>query len=228
MISAKSRVFDKAEQKMSPQHRELCGILSALQTYEFYVIGSPFPIYLYCDHRPILFLRSRRGQMSHRFFKYQVVITKFQNLQIVYTKGINLAFPDIHSRNLSLADAELYQLEHKVIPKDIKFHINRKELNYCLLHQDDKDATSNDCYPIIACVKGERKKFFNINDEGDFSVDDAPDYIDEHCNAIRSFSDCFLYGTQINQIKNLSSELTSKYDNHYYSEIDKIAEISDD
>ena len=58
MISANSRVFDKAEQKMSPQHRELCGIISALQTYEFYVIGSPFPIYLYCDHRPILFLWS--------------------------------------------------------------------------------------------------------------------------------------------------------------------------
>ena len=40
MISANSRVFDKAELKMSPQHRELCGIISALQTYELYVIGS--------------------------------------------------------------------------------------------------------------------------------------------------------------------------------------------
>ena len=70
MISANSRVFDKAEQKISPQHRELCGIISALQTNEFYVIGSPFPIYLFCDHRPILFLWSRHGQMSHRFLKY--------------------------------------------------------------------------------------------------------------------------------------------------------------
>ena len=32
MISANSRVLDKAEQKISPQHRELCGIISALQT----------------------------------------------------------------------------------------------------------------------------------------------------------------------------------------------------
>ena len=107
MISANSRVFDKAEQKMSPQHRELCGIVSALQTYEFYGIGSPYPIYLYCDHRPILFLWSRRGQLSHRFFKYQVVITKFQNLQIIYTQGKNLAFPDFVSRNIPLADAKL-------------------------------------------------------------------------------------------------------------------------
>ena len=34
--------------------------------------------------------------------------------------------------------------------------------------------------------------------------------------------------TQINQIKNLTSELTSEYDNHYYSEIEEISEISDD
>ena len=56
ILSFNSRVFDKAEQKMSTLHRELCGIVSALQTYEYYIIGSPFPIYLYCDHKPILYL----------------------------------------------------------------------------------------------------------------------------------------------------------------------------
>ena len=55
IVSANCGVFDKAEQKMSPHHRELCVIISALQTYEFYLIGSPFPIYLFCYHRPILF-----------------------------------------------------------------------------------------------------------------------------------------------------------------------------
>ena len=53
IISCNSCVFDKAEQKMSTLHRELCGIVSALQTYEHYIIGSPFPIYLYCGHNPI-------------------------------------------------------------------------------------------------------------------------------------------------------------------------------
>ena len=49
IISFNSRVFDKAEQEMSTLHRELCGIVSALQTYEHYIIGSPIPIYLYCE-----------------------------------------------------------------------------------------------------------------------------------------------------------------------------------
>ena len=44
IISFNSRIFDKAEQNMSTLHRELCGIFSALQTFEHYISGSPFPI----------------------------------------------------------------------------------------------------------------------------------------------------------------------------------------
>ena len=54
--SFNSRVFDKAEQKMSTLHRDLCGLVSALQTFEHYIFGSPFLIYLFCDHKPILYL----------------------------------------------------------------------------------------------------------------------------------------------------------------------------
>ena len=42
IISFNSRIFDKAEQKMSTLHRELCGKVSALKTYEHYMIGSFF------------------------------------------------------------------------------------------------------------------------------------------------------------------------------------------
>ena len=91
IISFNSRVFDKAEQKMSTLHRELCGIVSALQTSEHYIIGSHFPIYLFCDHKPISYLWGRRkGQLSHRFFRYQVITTKFQNLKIIWTPGPDL------------------------------------------------------------------------------------------------------------------------------------------
>ena len=81
IISFNSHVFDKAEQKMSTFHRELCGIVSALQTYEHCNIRSPFPIYFYCDHKPNLYLWGCKGKLSHRFFRYQVIITKFQNLK---------------------------------------------------------------------------------------------------------------------------------------------------
>ena len=98
---------------MSTLHRELCGIVSALQTYEHYIIGSPFPIYLYCDQKPILYLWGRKGQLSHRFFRYQVTITKFQNLKIFWTPGSNLAFPDILSRIVTLDGYQKHQPQHK-------------------------------------------------------------------------------------------------------------------
>ena len=56
IISFNSRTFDRAEQKTSTLHRDLCGVVSALQTYEHYIIGSPFLLCLYCDHEPILSL----------------------------------------------------------------------------------------------------------------------------------------------------------------------------
>ena len=102
-------------------HRELCGIVSAIQTYEHYIIGSPFPIYLFCDHKPILYSWGRKGQLSHRFFRYQVIITKFQSLKIIWTPGSNLAFPDILSQNVTVEKYQKHQLQHKKVPKDIDF-----------------------------------------------------------------------------------------------------------
>ena len=52
---------------MSTLHRELCGIVSALQTYEHYIIGSPFPIYLCCYFKPILFYGDAMTTISSLF-----------------------------------------------------------------------------------------------------------------------------------------------------------------
>ena len=176
-----------------------------MQTYEFYIIGSPSPLYLYCDHRPILFLWSRKGQLSHRFFKYQVVLKKINNLNIIYTPGSNLAFPDLLSRNLPIADIKKYQLEHKTIPNDIKFILdNGEQICYSVLHKDDNNIFQNDCYPVIAQVQGGKKKLINISDRGDFSIEDAKEYFEESCSAIQNIADFFRFDKQINQIKRLS------------------------
>ena len=149
IISFNSRVFDKAEQKMSTLHRELRRIVSALQTYEHYIIGSPFPIYLYYDHKPILYLWGRKGQLSHRFFRYQVIVTKFQNLKIMLTSGSNVAFPDILSRNVTVEEYKMHQLRHKRIPRDIEFFDDKgTPVSYQNQHEDSPNDTWNYFYPI--------------------------------------------------------------------------------
>ena len=137
IVSFNSRVFDNAEQKMSTLLGELCGIVSALQTYEHY-IGSPFPIFLYCGYKPILYLWGRKGQLSHRSFKYQVMITKFHNLRIIWTPGSNLAFLDILSRNVTLSEANRLQLQHKEIPHDLSFYDqDGHKVHYTIQHEDE-------------------------------------------------------------------------------------------
>ena len=149
IISFNYRVFDKAEQKMSTLDRELCGIVSALQTYEHYIIGSPFPINQYCDHKPILYLWGRKGQLSHRFFRYQVIITKFRNLKIIWTPGSNLDFPDILSRNITIEEYQKHQLQHKRIPCDIEFYDEHgTPVTYQIQHEDNPNDNCNDFYPI--------------------------------------------------------------------------------
>ena len=202
IISFNSRVFDKAEQKMSTFHRELCGIVSALQTYEQYIIGSLFPIclYLYCDHKPILYLWGRKGQLSHRFFRYQVIITKFQNLKIIWTAGSNLAFPDILSRNVTVEEYQMHQLRHKRFPRDIEFFDEHgTPVTYQIQHEDNPSDTCNDFYPI-KYKRGNEEKILRLQNDGeDFTVSSMLDEFP--VISVQQASDCFRMGRFINQFR---------------------------
>ena len=207
IISFNSHVFDKAEQKMSTLHRELCGIVSALQTYEHYIIGSPFPIYLYCDHKRILYLWGRKGQLSHRFFRYKVIITKLQNLKIIWTPGSNLAFPDILSRNFTVEDHQMHQLRHKPIPRDIEFFDNHgTPVTYQIQHEDNPNDNCNDFYPIKN-KRGNDEKILRLqNDGGDFTVSSRLDEFP--IISVQQASDCFRMGKFINQFRRISGPET--------------------
>ena len=54
VMSYHSRILNPQEQKLSTLDRELLGIVHALQIYEFLLIGSPHPIHIFTDHKPLL------------------------------------------------------------------------------------------------------------------------------------------------------------------------------
>ena len=162
IISCNSKIFDTADKKIFTLHRELCGIVSALQIYEDYIIGSPFPFYFYCDHKPLLYLWGRKGQLSHLFFRHQVIITKFQNPKIFWTPGSNPAFQDILSRNVTVEDYEKYQLQHKQIPRDIEFYNDHgSPLTYRIQQNDNPNDSSNNSYQIH-CQQGNDNKILRL------------------------------------------------------------------
>ena len=113
-------------------------------------------------------------------------------MKIIYTPGSNLAFPDLLSRKVPIADIKKNKLEHKTIPIDIKFILdNGEQIRYSVLHKDDNNIFQNGCYPVIAQVQGGKKKLINISDRGDFSIEDALEYFEEFCSAIQNITDFF-------------------------------------
>ena len=202
IISFSSRFLEKAEQKMSTLHRELCGIVSALQTHEHYIIGSPFPIYLYCEHKPNLYLRGRKGQLSHRFFRYQVKITKFQNLKIIWTPGSNLAFRDIFSRNVTNDEYHHHQLQHKKLPQDIQFFDeHEQQITYKISQDDTSVETCNDFYPIH-CQQGKDQKILRLQIDGEnFPLNSISTVF--VTSSVQLAADCFRMGRTINQFRRL-------------------------
>ena len=158
IISFISRVFAKEERKMSTLHRELCGIVSALQTYEHYIIGSPFSYYMYCDHKPILYLWGRKGQVLPRFFRYQVIISKFPNLKLIWTPGCNVAFPDILRGNVPIEKHQKHQLSHKILLNDTHFFDEHgTRVHYKTNHEENEETTKNDFYSILYEKGNERE-----------------------------------------------------------------------
>ena len=129
------------------------GVVWALQIYEHLIIGSKFPITIYTDHKPILYLWGKKGQCTHRFFKYQKQFLKFNNIVIKWKQGKDLTFPDLLSRNATSSKVKELQLQHKVLPKEIKFFAKDGDpVLYFIEHDGEKPLSNKDphlSYPII-------------------------------------------------------------------------------
>ena len=69
----------KHPQKLSTTDRELLANVYALQIYEFLIIGSPHPIYIFLDHKPkpLLHCFAKKGNLSPRFYRAQMQLTNF-------------------------------------------------------------------------------------------------------------------------------------------------------
>ena len=85
VISYNSRILNPQEQKLSTLERELLGIVHALQIYEFIIIGSPQPIHVFTDHKLLLHCFTKKGNLSPRFYRAQMQLTKLSKLKIIHT-----------------------------------------------------------------------------------------------------------------------------------------------
>ena len=152
VISYNSPTLNTQEQKISTLDGELLAIVYALQIYDFLIIGSPHPIYIFTDHKPLLHCFAKKGNLSPRFYRAQMQLTKFSKLKIIQTPGKHLPVADMLSRTFTKEQLPLHQLRHKQLPPQIDFSImkdNQLKPVHCLVEHEDMKK-SNTIKKMIA------------------------------------------------------------------------------
>ena len=169
VISYNSRILNPQEQKLSTLDRELLGIIHALQTYEFLIIGSPHPIHLFTDHKPLLHCFTKKGNLSPRFYRAQMQLTKFSKLKIIHTPVKNLSVADMLSQSFTKAELQLNQLKHKQLPPQIDFALLQngtlKPVHYLIKYEEILPHQKHDSHPILADYGTDQFSIRN-NDKG--------------------------------------------------------------
>ena len=169
VISYNSRILNLQEQKLSTLDRELLGIVHALQIYEFLIIGSPHPIHIFTDHKPLLHCFTKKGNLSPRFYRAQMQLTKYSKLKIIHTPGKNFSVADMLSRSFTKAELQLNHLKHKQLPPQIDFALLQdnilKPVHYLIKHEEILPHQKHDSHPILADY-GTDQFSIRINDKG--------------------------------------------------------------
>ena len=88
----------------------------ALQIYEFLIIGSPHPIHVFFDNEPLLHCFTTKSNLSPRFYRARMQLTKFSKLKIIHFSRKNLSVAEMLSRSSTEAELQINQLKHKQLP----------------------------------------------------------------------------------------------------------------
>ena len=164
-----SRILNQLEQKLSTLDGELLGIVHALQIYDFLIIGSPHPIHIFTDHKLSLHCFTKRGNLSPRFYRAQMQLTKFSKLKIIHIPGKNLSVADMLSSSFTKAELQLNQLKPKQLSPQIDFALLQdntlKPVHYLIKHEEILPHQKHDSHPILADY-GTDQFSIRINDKG--------------------------------------------------------------
>ena len=153
VISYNSLILNPKEQKFSTLDRELLGVVHALQIYEILIIGSPHPIHVFTDHKPLLHCFTKKGNLIPQFYKAQMQLTEFSKQEIIHTPGKNLSVADMLSRSFTKAELQRIQLKHKQLPPQIDFAILQnntlKPVHYLIKYEEVLPHQKHDFHPIL-------------------------------------------------------------------------------
>ena len=141
VISYNSQIPNPQEQNLSTLDHELLGIIHALQISEFLINGSPHPIDIFTDHKPLLHCFTKKENSVHVFIVLIRKHTNFFKVKIIHTSGNDLSAADMLSRSFTKTELQLNQLKHKQLPPQIDSAILQnnflRHVHYLIQHEEN-------------------------------------------------------------------------------------------
>jgi len=91
-----SKKFSDTQRRYSTVEKEALALMLALRHFDVYLSANPFPVRVYTDHNPLVFL-SRMQNLNQRLMRWSLVIQEY-NLEIVHKRGSEMVLADALSR----------------------------------------------------------------------------------------------------------------------------------
>ena len=93
-----SKKFNGAQKNYCTSEKEALGLISALQQFEFYISPAQFPIDVFTDHNPLVFLNRTRNR-NQRLLRWSLILQEY-TLNIRHIPGKHNVVADALSRGL--------------------------------------------------------------------------------------------------------------------------------
>ena len=71
------------------------------------------PISLYTDHEALTCIWDSRKKLSHGYYRYQLIMSQFQNSKIYLDKNKNVFFLDLLRRNITIKEFGKHQQKRR-------------------------------------------------------------------------------------------------------------------
>ena len=111
----------------------------------------------------------KKGNLSPRFYRARMQVTKFSKLKIIHTPGKNLSVADMLSRSFTKTELQLNELKHKQLPPQIDFAILQndtlKPVHYLIKHEEILPHQKHDSHPILAIMVQTKFPFVSMTKE---------------------------------------------------------------
>ena len=112
-----SRSFSPTEQRYQIYDRELLAIIRALAVWRPYLLGSPHPVTVWCDHKNLTYFKDPK-LLTPRQYRWQIILSQY-DLKIMHVPGSQLVQADALSRRPDYYMGRRIDEHQTMLPKDL-------------------------------------------------------------------------------------------------------------